>query len=219
MRNEIIYPEILSMILIPQVTEDLKEALFLTEKHKSCAIMTATMDDLIFLTMDEATKKADVDVTYIGSFYGGGANASSKLQGEGIGIIAGETVSSVQAGIDAIYELYDSKQIYAVSCNEDNSICSLVYTVASVGSYFAKELNIPLGISMAYLAGPPVESVYATDAADKASGAKLVKYFTPPTVTNTGGAMFIGTQAECAAACEVFAEAIQEIADNHMYGR
>lgn len=219
MKNDKIYPEILSIVLLSQVTEALKKDLQLSEEHTSCAVITATIDDFVFLALDEATKKADVEVTYTGSFYGGNPNSSSKLQGEGIGVFAGKTVSGVEAAIDAIHELYDSRQIYAVSCNEDDSIAYLTYTVSSVGTYFAKTMGIPLGCSMAYLVGPPIESIYAADAADKASNAKLVKFYTPPTETNCSGAIFMGSQGDCAICCEVFGAAVQEIADNPIYGR
>lgn len=159
MKNDKIYPEILSMVLITQVSEGLKADLQLSEEHTSCAVITATIDDFVFLALDEATKKADVDVTYTGSFYGGNPNSSSKLQGEGIGIFAGKTVASVQAAIDAIYDFYDSRRVYAVSCNDEDSIAYLTYTAASVGTYFAKTMDIPLGCSMAYLVGPPIESI------------------------------------------------------------
>lgn len=219
MKHDRIYPEILSMVLISQVTEALKKELNLSREHTSCGIITATIDDFVFLALDEATKKADVDVTYTGSFYGGNPNSSSKLQGEGIGIFAGRTVSGVQAAIDAIYDFYDSKQIYAVSCNDEDSIAYLTYTVSRVGTYFADTLNIPPGCSMAYLVGPPIESVYAADAAAKASNAKLVKFYTPPTETNCGGAIFTGSQADCAVCCEAFGAAVQEVADHPIYGR
>lgn len=219
MKNDKIYPEILSMVLISQVSEALKEDLQLCEEHTSCAIITATIDDFVFLALDEATKKAEIDVTYTGSFYGGNPNSSSKLQGEGIGVFAGKTVSSVEAAIDAIHDFYDSKQVYAVSCNDEGSIAYLTYTVASVGTYFAKTMNIPFGSSMAYLVGPPIESVYAADAADKASNAKLVKFYTPPTETNCSGAIFTGSQAECTICCEAFGAAVQEVADHPIYGR
>ena len=76
MKNDKIYPEILSMVLITQVSEGLKADLQLSEEHTSCAVITATIDDFVFLALDEATKKADVDVTYTGSFYGGNPNSS-----------------------------------------------------------------------------------------------------------------------------------------------
>ena len=217
MKQDKIYPEILSAFIITRVTDNLAKELGLTPEQKSVGIVTATVDDLVFIGMDEATKKANVQVVYAKSFYGGNANASSKLQGEGIGMIAGPDVSEVRAGMDAIMAFSESHNLYVVSCNDDDSICYLTYTISSVGSYFSKELEVPEGSSIAYLVGPPVETVYASDVALKASNAKLVKFYGPPTETNCGGAMLNGTQSDCVAACGAFARAVQEVADNPIY--
>ena len=48
MKNDKIYPEILSMVLITQVSEGLKADLQLSEEHTSCAVITATIDDFVF---------------------------------------------------------------------------------------------------------------------------------------------------------------------------
>lgn len=217
MKGDKIYPEILSAFLIPRLTEEMRKELGFPEGHASAGIITATMDDLIFIALDEATKKANVRASYVKSFYAGGANASSKLQGEGIGIITGDSISEVRAGLDAARAFSDNHVVYGVSCNEDDSISSLVYTIASIGSYFAEDLGIPEGSCIAYLASPPVESIYATDEALKASGAQLVKMYAPPVVTNTGGAILTGSQSDCDAACKAFAAAVQEVADNPIY--
>lgn len=217
MKGDKIYPEILSAFLIPQLTEEMKEGLGLDSSQTSAGIVTADIDDLIFIGMDEATKKANVRATYSKSFYAGGANSSSKLQGEGLGIITGESVSEVRAGLDAILTFSESRVLYAVSCNEDDSISYLVYTIASIGSYFAEDLGIEKGSSIAYLASPPVESIYGSDEALKASGAQMAALYAPPTVTNTGGAILTGTQSQCEAACRAFAQAVQEVADRPIY--
>ena len=52
----------------------------------------------------------------------------------------------------------------------------MTYTAASVGTYFAKTMDIPLGCSMAYLVGPPIESIYAADAAEQSINAKMVRF-------------------------------------------
>ncbi|HIU25979.1 MAG TPA: ethanolamine utilization microcompartment protein EutL [Candidatus Copromorpha excrementigallinarum] len=217
MKGDKIYPEILSAFLIPQMTEEMKAELGINENHTSAGIVTADIDDLIFIGMDEATKKANVKASYSKSFYAGGANSSSKLQGEGLGIITGESISEVKAGLDAILDFSESRVLYAVSCNDEDSISYLVYTIASIGSYFADDLKIEKGSSIAYLASPPVESIYASDEALKASGAELAALYAPPTVTNTGGAILTGSQSQCEAACRAFAEAVQEVADNPVY--
>ena len=155
MKNDRIPAQVLSAVVIPQVDENLRNAYGLAENQTSCAVFTATFDDFIFLALDDATKKANVTASYIHSFYAGGPNASSKLQGEGIGILAGETVAEILAGVDAVLEAERSEMVCAISCNEDDSITSLTCTVARTGTLFEKFFGIPAGSSIAYLAGPP----------------------------------------------------------------
>lgn len=213
MKNDKIKAVVLSAVVIPSVEEEMRKELELLENEKSCAIFTATFDDFIFLALDEATKKANVRVSHVHSFYAGGANASSKLQGEGIGIIAGETVGEVRAGVDAVLEMEESEAIHGVSHNDDDSIVSLVYPVARTGRFFEEWLKIPEGSSIAYLVGPPAESIYAVDAALKASGAKLGQYF-PAAETNCGGAVLVGTFSQATAACSTFRAAVDWVAEN-----
>lgn len=218
MRRDKIYPEILSSFLITQITDEVARQLCLAPDTKSAAIITANIDDFIFLALDEATKKADIRADFAASFYGGNPNASSKLQGEGIGIISGTTVSEVKAGLEVIHDMEKNKLIYAVSCNEDDSIAYLTFTVAKIGTYFAKDLSLDVGTSIAYLVGPPVESIYGADEAIKTSGAELVKLYKAPEVeTNNGGAILTGSQSECMAACDAFGRAVQYVADNPIY--
>ena len=213
MKNDRIPAQVLSAVVIPQVDENLRNAYGLAENQTSCAVFTATFDDFIFLALDDATKKANVTASYIHSFYAGGPNASSKLQGEGIGILAGERVPEILAGVAAVLEDERSEMVCAISRNEDDSITSLTCTVARTGTLFEKFFGIPAGSSIAYLAGPPVESYFAVDSAIKISGTRLGMYFAPAE-TNCGGAILIGTQSQCAEAAKAYAEGIQWIADH-----
>ena len=81
-----------------------------------------------------------------------------------------------------------------------------------MGSFLATEAGIPRGSALAYLIAPPLESMYALDAALKAADVKLCKLYAPPSETNFGGALLSGTQSACAAACEAFAAAVSEVA-------
>ena len=83
----------------------------------------------------------------------------------------------------------------------------------AVAAAFAREAGIPLGSALAYLIAPPLESMYALDAALKAADVKLCKLYAPPSETNFGGALLTGTQSACAAACTAFAQAIQSVAE------
>ena len=66
-------------------------------------MITTNIDDVGYTAIDEATKKADVEVVYAKSFYAGAAHASGPLSGEFIGILAGPNpaeVKRVTAAID-----------------------------------------------------------------------------------------------------------------------
>ena len=88
----------------------------------------------------------------------------------------------------------------------------LAHTVSSVGSFLAKEAGVRLGSALAYLIAPPLEGMYAMDAALKAADVTLCKLYTPPSETNFGGGLLSGTQSACDAACGAFADAVAEIA-------
>ena len=71
---------------------------------------------------------------------------------------------------------------------------------------------MPLGTALAYLIAPPLESMYALDAALKAADVRLAKLYAPPSETNFGGGLLSGTQSACDAACAAFREAVAEVA-------
>jgi len=216
MKNDKIYAELLSCVTIARVSEPLAHELGLREDQKSICVFTANIDDLIYVGGDEATKKADVELVYAKSMWGGGGNATTLLQGEGIGILAGNDIAQVRAAAEALQELVDSKTLYAVSCNDDDSIYSMAYVVSSVGSYFAKTYDLPLGSSLSWNGAPPTESVFAADCAIKASNARLVCYYGPPTETNWGAALLTGTHADCAAAGAAWERAVMQVAEQHI---
>ena len=86
------------------------------------------------------------------------------------------------------------------------------YHISSVGSFLAKEAGVREGTALAYLIAPPLESMYAMDAALKAADVKLCKLFSPPSETNFGGGLLSGTQSACDAACAAFAQAVEDVA-------
>jgi ethanolamine utilization protein EutL len=71
-----------------------------------------------------------------------------------------------------------------------------------------------VGSALAYLIAPPLEAMYAVDAALKAADVVLCKLYTPPSQTNFGGGLLTGTQSACNAACDAFAAAVAEVAEN-----
>jgi ethanolamine utilization protein EutL len=101
-----------------------------------------------------------------------------------------------------------------VGFEEVNGVPYLAHTVASVGSFLAMEAGVNLGSALSYLIAPPLESMYAMDAALKAADVKLCKLYAPPSETNFGGGLLSGTQSACEAACAAFAAAVGQVAAN-----
>lgn len=213
MKNDKIPVKILGIRMISNVSDGLAKKLELKENHKSLGIITTNCDDVTYTALDEATKAADVEVVYTKSMYAGAGNASTKLAGEVIGIIAGASPSEVTSGLNAAKTFIEDGAGF-VSANDDNSIVYYAHTVSRTGSYLSKTAGITEGEALAYLIAPPLEAVYGLDAAMKAADVDLVEFFSPPTETNFGGGLLTGTQSACRAACNAFAEAVKMIADN-----
>ena len=87
-----------------------------------------------------------------------------------------------------------------------------------MGSFLAKEAGVRPGSALAYLIAPPLEGMYALDAALKAADVRLCKLYAPPSETNFGGGLLTGTQSACDAACGAFAAAVREVAARPVEG-
>lgn len=213
MRNEPIYAKVLGIKLISNVSPDMANKLELKSHHKSLGIITADIDDVTYVALDEATKASEVDVVYARSMYAGSANASTKLAGEVIGILAGPSPAEVSSGLNAAVKFIESGAHF-VSANDDNSIPYFAHLVSRTGTYLSQTANINEGEALAYLIAPPLEAMYALDAALKAADVSIAAFFGPPSETNFGGALLTGSQSASKAACEAFALAVQSVADN-----
>ena len=173
----------------------------------SLGLVTTDCDDATYIALDAATKAADVRVCYGRSFYAGAANASTPNAGEVLGVLAGATPGAVRSGMEAALAA-----LQRIGFEEVSGVPYLAHTVASVGSFLAEEAQVPMGSAVAYLIAPPLESMYALDAALKAADVRLCKLYEPPSQTNFGGGLLTGTQSACDAACAAFAAAVAEVA-------
>ena len=200
MKNDRLGANVLSMKVIPNVDPALAKELSLKPEHRSLGIVTSDCDDVTYVALDEATKAADVTVVYGKSMYAGAANASTKLAGEVIGIIAGPSPAEINSGF--------------YSANEDDSIVYFAHVVSRTGSFLSEQANIPEGEAIAYLIAPPLEAMVGLDAAMKAADVQMGVFYGPPSETNFGGALLTGSQSACKAACSAFEQVIQNIADN-----
>ena len=199
--------KVLALRYIANADPGLGRSLGAPEGYPSLGILTTDSDDATYIALDAATKAADVKVCYARSFYAGAANASTPNAGEVIGILAGPTPGAVRSGMDAALAALDR-----IGFDEVGGVPYLAHTVSSTGSYLAKEAGVRPGSALAYLIAPPLESMYAMDAALKAADVKLCKLYAPPSETNFGGGLLSGTRSACVAACDAFATAVAEVA-------
>ena len=199
--------KILAARYLANASPALAQALGAPEGYHCLGMITTDSDDATYIALDAATKAADVQVCYGRSFYAGAANATSPNAGEVLGILAGATTGAVKSGMEAAIAALDR-----VGFEEVDGVPYLAHTVSSVGSFLAKEAGVQQGRAIAYLIAPPLESMYAMDAALKAADVKLCKLYNPPSETNFGGGLLSGTQSACDAACAAFAQAVAEVA-------
>ena len=169
--------------------------------------LTTDCDDATYIALDAATKAAQVKVCFAGSFYAGAANASTPYAGEVLGVLCAPDPGAVRSGMEAALDA-----LAHLGFEQAGPVPYLAHTVSSVGSFLAGEAGVAEGAAIAYLIAPPLESMFALDAALKAAQVKLCKLYAPPSPTNFGGGLLTGTQDACQAACEAFGLAVAEVA-------
>ena len=205
--------KVLAVRYLANASPALCQALGAPKGYPSLGLLTTDCDDVTYIALDEATKAADVEVAYGRSFYAGAANASTPNAGEVIGILAAQTPGAVKSGMEAALGA-----LSRVGFEEAGGVPYLAHTVSSAGSFLAKEAGVKPGMALAYLIAPPLEGMYAMDAALKAADVRLCKLYAPPSETNFGGGLLAGTQSACDAACAAFAEAVKEVAQRPVEG-
>lgn len=206
-----IKPTILATRVIANVDRALATKLQLHEDQRSIALVTCDIDDSLYVSLDEATKMADVEVVYAHSFYAGSAHASGPLSGEVIGILAAPDPAEARAGVAACVD-YAENHAWFHAADDAGDLAFFAHTISRTGSYLSKEAGIPRGTSMAYLIAPPLEATYALDAALKVAEVEMAVWFAPPSETNFSGGFLVGEQSAVAAACAAFRGAVLEVA-------
>lgn len=201
----------LAVRLIPNVAAGLAKQLNLRPDQRSVGMLTADNDDATYVSIDHATKMAQVEVVYAHSFYAGAKHSSGRLSGEIIAMLAGPDPAEVNSGLDAAVDYLHNEALW-YSANDDNSIAFFPHVISQTGSYLSKICNIPLGSPVAYLIAPPLEGVMALDAALKAAAVEIVSYTAPPSETNYMGVILTGDQSACKAAALAFQDMVLDVA-------
>lgn len=213
MKRDIIRSRVLAARLIPNIASDLAEQLSLRSDEHSLALITSDNDDITYTALDEATKKAACRVVYAKSCYAGASNASTRLSGEIIGILAAPNPAEARAGMDVCIDMIENK-CHFVSANDADDIVYYAHCISRTGSYLSADAGIEAGDPLAYLIAPPLEALYGLDVALKVADVRMCVFYAPPSETNFGGGLLTGSQAACKAACEAFADAVERVAAN-----
>jgi ethanolamine utilization protein EutL len=208
-----IKPQILSVRVIPNVDRGLGQKLNLRSDQRSLGLITCTIDDALYVSIDEGTKMANVEVVYAKSFYAGAAHASGPLSGEIIAIFAGPDPAEVRAALTATRTFAENEAwFYAADATGTNAF--FAHTISRTGSYLSALAGIARGEPLAYLIACPLEATLGLDAALKAADVEMKVWFEPPSETNFSGGLLTGSQSACKAASEAFREAVIEVANN-----
>ena len=204
---------ILALQYIPNASAGLCKGLGIDPKQPSLGLLTTDCDDATYIALDEATKAAEVTVSYARSFYAGAANATTPHAGEVIGILSAPTPGAVRSGMEAA-----TNALQRIGFEDVDGVPCLAHTVSSCGHFLAAEAGVRPGAALAYLIAPPLEAMVGLDAALKASDVTVCKLYPPPSETNFGGGLLTGTQSACIAACDAFTAAVQKIARKPLEG-
>ena len=199
--------------IIPRITEEYRKLYDIPEDHESMAVFSADCEDVMWLAVDDATKKAKIKVIQIETVYGGVDHSWSRYGGEITAIISGEKVADVKSGLHYAKDYIENKS-GNYHLNEDGTLGYYVDYVPRIGKYYQESLGLSEGTSIAYLVSAPVESMYGLDKALKAADVKMCVLYAPPSETNFGGALLTGSQSACKAACDAFAAAVEFVAEN-----
>jgi ethanolamine utilization protein EutL len=208
-----IKPQILSTRIIPNVDRGLAQKLKLRPDQRSLGLITCTIDDALYVSIDEGTKMADVEVVYAKSFYAGAAHASGPLSGEIIAIFAGPDPAEVRAALTAT-RTFAENEAWFYAADETGANAFFAHTISRTGSYLSQLAGIPMGASLSYLIACPLEATFGLDAALKAADVEMKVWFEPPSETNFSGGLLTGSQSACKAACEAFRDAVIDVANS-----
>lgn len=210
MRGDRIPVTVLAVQRIHNVSPALAKMLGLKDHQRALGILTTDCDDATYLALDEATKASAVEVVYAKSLYAGAANASTRLAGEVIGILAGPSPSEVESGLQAALDFLETAGFR--KADDDGTVVYLAHTQSRSGTYLSALAEIPEGAALAYLIAPPAEAIMGLDAAMKAAEVEPALFFPPPSETNFAGGLLTGTESACRAAADAFAAAVEAVA-------
>lgn len=205
----------LSQKVMANVSPEFAKAYNLPEDHRNVAIFSTDNDDVGYLAVDDASKKANIKVIHGETFYGGNMCSWSKYGGGVFILFSGPKIQDVKSGLAYVKDYIENKSgLY--NFDGDDGTAFYAECVPKVGKYMSEKYNIPEGSAYAYLVGGPIETNYALDKALKASETQIAYYWMPPSHANSSGALLYGTESACKAATRAFVDALRYAIENPM---
>lgn len=211
MKGDPLKISVLSNKLMTDIEDVMLKEFNVPDGHIDIGLFTTDSEGVGYAAADEATKETRVDVCYLKSTFDGGfhnANGSTM-----IGILSGPTVSDVESALRIVRSFVENNR-FVYAANDDGTIGVYAEPIAKIGTFLAELCNIPVGSSVGFLIGPPLEAMMGVDEALTVANVEVAKFFSPPTHSNLGGAIVTGSQAACETACEVFKDTVIDCIEN-----
>jgi len=200
---------ITSKKIIANMKEEFRKMLNIPENHQSVGVITTDYPDILRCAVDDATKKTRVEVISFSPYYGGPAVKWSANSGSAYALISGDKVADVKSAMQSIDD-YVRRQRFLFDLKGDGSLKYFVGLISPAGKYFQKELGVTAGDALAYVAGPPVEAMFAIDQALKGGDVKVAEFIAPPDHDNCAKAILVGNESACKNALNAFAQALDQ---------
>jgi len=206
---------ITSRKIIANMKDEFREMCDIPENHTTVGVISSDYPDILQCAVDDATKKTRIDVIFCDTYYGGHAVKWSANSGAAFAMISGEKVADVNSAMQSI-EDYVRRQRFLYDLKGDGSLLYFAGLISPAGRYFQEELEVTGNDALAYVAGPPVEAMYAIDQALKGGDVKVADFFMPPDSDNCARAVLVGNESACKNALNAFAQAMDQCAKDPM---
>lgn len=200
-------PRMLCRKLIANVAPEFAKVYKLPEGHRSVGFFSTDNDDVAYLAMDDATKKANIKLVHAETYYGGMKCSWSKYGGSVFILFSAPRVEDIRSGLRYVEDfVVNHAELY--DFDGDPGTAFYAQTIPRPGKYFQEWCDIKPDEAYAYLVGAPIETNYALDKALKAGDTRVAHYWYPPSHANSSGAIVAGTESACRAATSAFIEAL-----------
>lgn len=200
--------KITSRRVIANMKDEFRALYDLPESHQCVGVITTDYPDILHCAVDDATKKTRIEVISCDTYFGGSAVKWSANSGSAFALISGEKVADVNSAMQSI-EDYVKRSKFLYDLKGDGSLLYFVGLISPAGRFFQEELEVTSSDALAYVAGPPVEAMYAIDQALKGGDVKVAEFVEPPDADNCARAILVGSESACKNALNAFAQAME----------